>query len=85
MSKWLVWTHDPCPEGGWHIYMTCDTLEDATIKLKEKNEQEKRRFKEYNEEEKERIKEIVGDGPVYVCYDEGMITPEAVLKVRVDE
>lgn len=44
--NYLIWTHDPCPEGGWHIARTCESLERATELAKAIHEEEKIRIEE---------------------------------------
>lgn len=73
--KWLVWTHDPCPEGGWHIMGEFDTQEEAIEKAKAHHEREM----EFN-------KGMHADMPDYIgCYDACMVTPEAVFRLDVPQ
>ena len=76
MPKWLVWVHDPCPEGGWHVHMTCDSMEEAVAETKK-----------HNAEEKKRLAEMKADDPEcdHWCYDRAMVTPEAVFKIEVSD
>jgi len=73
MSKpWLLWTHDPCYEGGWHISGEFDTEEEATQAAKEQHERELKC-----------LEDIRKESPDYVgCYDVTMVTPGAVFTLE---
>lgn len=49
MSGHIVWTHDPCQEGGWRMEMRCETLREAIDRANEINADEGRMRQEQTE------------------------------------
>lgn len=71
---WLLWVHDPCPEGGWHIQATFDSQEDAIAAAKANHERELRDLEEMRK-----------DMPDYNgCYDGCMVTSREVFRIHTE-
>lgn len=78
-KPWLVWTYDPCPEGGWHIASGHDTQDEATAAAKAIHEKEAKEF----QERKERF-EAKGRKLLFNCYAEVMVTPGQVFSMALE-
>jgi hypothetical protein len=82
MNKpWLLWTHDPCPEGGWHISGEFDTKEqaiEAAKKLDADAEKRHQEMVEFCKQEDPARPWRRGDE----CYDGCMVTPNEVFKIQ---
>lgn len=77
MSKpWLLWTHDPCPEGGWHIRGEFDTQEEAIQEAKTIDAFERKHHLEMVEFCKDDSTPYSGG-----CYDGCMVTPSEVFRI----
>lgn len=82
-KAWLLWEHDPCPEGGWSIHSQYDTKEEAEAAGKLLDIEKERQFlqmvafceKQVNHEPWVRSNE---------CYDGCMVTPRPVFMIRVE-
>lgn len=82
MKPWLLWAHDPCPEGGWHTRGEYDTKEEAIEAAKALDAAEEKRHLEMVEYCKD------DDHPWQRgsnCYDGCMVTPSAVFSLMWDE
>lgn len=80
MKPWLIWAHDPCPEGGWHIRGDFDTKEEAIEAAKALDASEEKRHQEMVESCRKdgRGREWQrGDN----CYDGCMVTSNEVFRI----
>lgn len=68
---WLVWTFDPCQEGGWHIRERWPTEAEAVEAAKKVHAWEKADYEA-----------ILKDHPTYrPCYSKCMVTPGPVFEM----
>lgn len=78
-KPWILWTHDPCPEGGWHIRGYFDTKEEAIAEAKAQDAHEEKRHQEMVEFCKDDERGWSrGDN----CYDGCMVTPNEVFRIK---
>jgi hypothetical protein len=78
-KAWLVWTYDPCPEGGWHIAHGHDTQEEAIAAAKELHEKETKKLQERKEQFEARGRKLL-----FTCYAEVMVTPGQVFSMELE-
>ena len=79
-KAWIVWTHDPCMEGGWHVHGEFDTKEEAVKAAQEHDAEEEARFQKIlhgntRGHTRRRIRSIC-------CYDGCIVTPAPVFKIE---
>lgn len=83
LSKpWLLWEHDPCPEGGWSV-AGFDTREAAEAAAKFRHEEAEKRHLEmvqYCEETKSPDPWLRSDN----CYDGCVVTPGIVFRLDAE-
>lgn len=81
MTKpWILWTHDPCPEGGWHVRSMYDTQEEAIAAADRLHEEEERHYREMVEHCKEEEVPPKRWPRRYHCYDKCVVTPGVVYE-----
>ena len=83
-KPWLLWEHDPCPEGGWHIGGSFDTKEEAIAAAKLRHEEASKRHQEMVEYIKKKESEGRPDREWLWednCYDGAIVTPNFVFKI----
>ena len=73
----LIWTHDPCREGGWHIQSHAMTFEEAKKRAEENHQRELENFERVKESGLEHRPEIL------ICYDTTMVTSAALFKIKL--
>jgi len=78
-KPWLVWTYDPCPEGGWRIAQGHDTQEEAIAAAKALHEKETKEI----QERRERFA-AKGHKLFFTCYAEVMVTPGEVFSMELE-
>ncbi len=72
---WLLWVHDPCMEGGWHIRGGFETREEAEAEAKAQHEREMKD-----------IEDMRKDYPEYhPCYDGCAVTPGFCFELDVPQ
>lgn len=78
-KDWLLWTYDPCPEGGFHIAGEFDTREEAEAAAKALHEEKEKSFQGMVERMKKRgINWERSNG----CYGGSLVTPGAVSSIQ---
>jgi len=82
-KAWLVWAHDPCQEGGWHISSQHDTKDEALAAAKALDERQEKQFRDMVELSKTNRKRDEWLRS-YECYDGCMVTSGPVSMIRVD-
>lgn len=81
-KPWLLWAHDPCPEGGWHISGEFDTQEEAILAAKAQDAHEEKRHREMVEHCKNGNLRPWQRGDN--CYDGCLVTPSEVFMIKWD-
>lgn len=76
---WLVWAHDPCPEGGWSIIEGFETQDEAVnfAKAHHTDEQKNLAHKEARFAER-------GQKVLFHCYSGVMVTPGEVFSLDLE-
>lgn len=84
-KPWILWEHDPCPEGGWHIGGFFDTQDEAMTAAKKRHEEAFKRHWEMVEYLKKKENDsgikrewVWGNN----CYDGAIVTPNAVFQIN---
>jgi hypothetical protein len=81
-KPWVLWSHDPCPEGGWGIYGEFDTKEEAIEAAKRHHEEWEERHRRMVDHH---MKDPLPDGTPWTwaceCYDGCMVTPSSVFGI----
>lgn len=79
-KPWLLWTYDPCPEGGWHLAAEFDTKEEA-IKAAEET------HKIQDERHRDMVEHCKKEGPRRLwsrksnCYEKCIVTGGEVFRI----
>lgn len=82
-KPWLLWTHDPCPEGGWHLAGEFDTQEEAVQAARVYHQEQKKRHQDMVEhclEGDRKFKTIWLHG--MSCYDKCKVTGGDVFNLE---
>lgn len=85
-KPWLLWTHDPCPEGGWRLAGEFDTQEEAVQAARETHKREAEQHRgtvEHGLEENRTFKSIWTHD--MNCYDKCIVTGGEVFRMENGE
>lgn len=81
-AKFLIWSFDPCYEGGWNVEDSALTIEEAQEKCKRVHEAGLARIQGFIEYFKGKERDDDRDPKVMACYSKAMITPIAVFEIE---
>jgi len=80
LRAWILWAHDPCPEGGWHIRGSYDTQDEAIREAKTLHAREVRIYMDtLNDPDRDPDRERPAWG--FFCYDACMVTGGEVFSL----
>lgn len=81
---YLIWTHDPGPEGGWHIHDRKETFEEAKKCAEVYHEEQIKDLAEYIEfRKKEHEERGLPMPPTMWWYDKVMVTSAGVFELEM--
>jgi len=83
LKAWIVWAHDPCQEGGWHIHGSYNTKEEAVAQAKALHAREVKSYRESVEESKKEEQPYPREYRWGMfCYDSCMVTGGDVFSLE---